>query len=177
MVLNCAKRRHETAMMSKKRMEPYDAAWEQRYQEIHEELRGAIGDVALAIEHIGNTSFSFLVTSSVLDVMIGVSSMEVADDCAERLQPLGYKALDEGGGPDQRFLKRTCADGLAVRAHIVERSGEFWGEQLLFRNFLRENRETAIEYAHLTKKLANEEDPTAKEEFIANVVRQARAVD
>jgi len=163
--------------MSKKRMEPYDAAWEQRYQEIHEEMRGSIGDVALAIEHIGNTSFSFLVTSHVLDVMIGVSSMEVADECAKRLEPLGYAALDEGGGPDQRFLKRTCADGLAVRAHIVERSGEFWGEQLLFRNFLRENRETAVEYAHLTKQLSKADDSTAKEEFIADVVRKARAVD
>ena len=164
-------------MMSKKRMEPYDAAWEQRYQEIHEELRGAIGDVALAIEHIGNTSFSFLVTSSVLDVMIGVSNMTVADSCAERMKPLGYEALDEGGGPDQRFLKRVYPDGLRVRAHIVERSGEFWGEQLLFRNFLRENRDTAVEYAHLTKQLAKDDDLTKKEEFIANVVRQARAVD
>ena len=169
--------REETAMMTKKRMEPYDAAWEQRFQEIHEEMRGTIGDVALAIEHIGHTSFSFLVTSRALDVMIGVSNMEVADECVERLELLGYEALDEGGGPDQRFLKRICSDGLAVRAHIVERSGEFWGEQLLFRNFLRENREAAIEYAHLTKQSAKGEDPTAKDEFIANVVRQARAVD
>ena len=164
-------------MMSKKRMEPYDAAWEQRYQKIHEEMRGAIGDVALAIEHIGNTSFSSLVTSSVLDVMVGVSNMEVADTCAERLETLGFKALDGGGGPDQRFLKRKSSDGLSVRAHIVERSGEFWGEQLLFRNFLRENRETALEYAHLTTNLAKQDDSAAKEEFIANVVRQARAVD
>jgi len=165
-------------MMTKKRRKPYDAAWEQRYQEIHEELRGTIGDVALAVEHIGNTSFPCLVTTPVLDVMIGVSDMAIADTCVERLELLGYAALDEGGGPDQRFLKRTCSDGLSVRAHIVERSGEFWGEQLLFRNFLRENRETAVEYAHLTKQLAKDEgDPSAKEEFIANVVRRARAVD
>lgn len=164
-------------MMTKKRMEPYDAAWEQRYQQIHEEMRGTIGDVALAIEHIGSTSFSTLVTSAILDVMIGVSNMGVADVCVERLETLGFKALDEGGGPDQRFLKRKGSDGLVVRAHVVERSGEFWGEQLLFRNFLRENRETAVEYAHLTKQLSKADDPAAKEEFIANVVRQARAVD
>jgi GrpB-like predicted nucleotidyltransferase (UPF0157 family) len=109
--------------------------------------------------------------------MVGVSNMEVADICTERLETLGFKALDEGGGPDQRFLKRKSSDGLSVRAHIVERSGEFWGEQLLFRNFLRENRETALEYAHLTTNLAKHDDSAAKEEFIANVVRQARAVD
>jgi len=169
--------RQETVMITKRRTEPYDAAWEQRYQEIHEELRGTIGDVALAVEHIGNTSFPCFITSPVMDVMIGVASMEVADACAQRLEPLDYAAWDEGGGPDQRFLKRTCSDGLVVRAHVVERSGEFWGEQLLFRNFLRENREMAVEYAHLTKQLANEDDPTAKEEFIANIVRRARAVD
>lgn|GEM_PF-4139966 len=165
-------------MISKKRMESYDAAWEQRYQEIHEELRGAIGDVALAIEHIGNTSFSNLITTSALDVMVGVADMTIADSCAERMVSIGYEALDEGGGPDQRFLKRVYPDGLKVRAHIVERSGEFWGEQLLFRNFLRENRETAVEYAHLTKQLDDKDvDLTKKDEFIANVVRQARAVD
>lgn len=159
-------------------MESYDAAWEQRYQEIHEELRGAIGDVALAIEHIGNTSFSNLITTSALDVMVGVASMTAADSCAERMVSIGYEALDEGGGPDQRFLMRVYPDGLKVRAHIVERSGEFWGEQLLFRNFLRENRETAVEYAHLTKQLDDKDvDLTKKDEFIANVVRQARAVD
>ena len=164
-------------MMSKKRMEPYDAAWEQRYQEIHEEMRAAVGDLALAIVHIGNTSFPCLLSSPAIDVMVGVSNMGVADMCVERLAPLGYEALDEGGGPDQRFLKRSSNDSPNVRVHIVERSGEFWGEQLLFRNFLRENRDTAVEYAHLTKQLAKDDDLTKKDEFIANVVRRARAVD
>jgi len=164
-------------MIAKKRTQPYDVAWEQKYQEVHEELRAAIGDLALAIVHIGNTSFPCLLSSPAIDVMIGVSNMGVADSCAERLEPLGFKALDEGGGPDQRFLKRSSSEAQPVRVHIVERSGEFWSEQLLFRNFLREHRDKALEYAHLTKRLATKDDPAAKAEFVAEVLRQARSVD
>jgi GrpB-like predicted nucleotidyltransferase (UPF0157 family) len=164
-------------MIAKNRINSSPVAWEQRYQEIHEEMRAAVGDLALAIVHIGNTSFPCLLSSPAIDVMVGVSNMEVADLCVERLSPLGYEALDEGGGPDQRFLRRSSADSQNVRVHIVERSGEFWSEQLLFRNFLREHRDKALEYAHLTKQLAAKDDPEAKAEFVAEVLRQARSVD
>ena len=164
-------------MITKNQTNSSPVAWEQRYQEIHEEMRAAVGDLALAIVHIGNTSFPCLLSSPAIDVMVGVSSMEVADMCVERLAPLGFKALDEGGGPDQRFLKRSANDSQNVRVHIVERSGEFWSEQLLFRNFLREHRDKALEYAHLTKRLDVEDDPQAKADFVAEVLRQARSVE
>ena len=64
-----------------------------------------------------------------------------------------------------------------MRVHIVERSGEFWSEQLLFRNFLREHHDKALEYAHLTKRLDVEDDPQAKADFVAEVLRQARSVE
>lgn len=35
---------------------PYDAAWKQAFETVREQLQTALGDLALAIEHVGSAS-------------------------------------------------------------------------------------------------------------------------
>jgi GrpB-like predicted nucleotidyltransferase (UPF0157 family) len=64
---------------------------------------------------------------------------------------------------------------------MVEIGGKFWERHLLFRDYLRENPETADEYAMLKKKLAirqwkdANDYVDAKTQFIKRVEEQTRA--
>ena len=57
---------------------PYDPAWPQRFDELATGIRAALGDIALAVEHVGSTSVRGLAAKDVIDI-----DLTVADPCAE----------------------------------------------------------------------------------------------
>lgn len=47
---------------------PYDEAWKQRFAEIASEIRDALGELALQIEHVGSTSVEGLPAKPIIDI-------------------------------------------------------------------------------------------------------------
>jgi hypothetical protein len=58
---------------------PYDPAWPERFAQLGGELRGALGGVALRIDHIGSTAVPGLAGKPVVDVQISVAAFEPLD--------------------------------------------------------------------------------------------------
>jgi GrpB-like predicted nucleotidyltransferase (UPF0157 family) len=54
----------------------YDPAWPQRFAELGADLRRALGDVALRIDHIGSTAVPGLAAKPIIDVQVSVASFE-----------------------------------------------------------------------------------------------------
>ena len=67
----------------------YDAAWPARFDREAERIRGALGDAAIAIEHVGSTSVPSLAAKPIVDIVLAV-----ADSAYEP----GYKPALEGVG-------------------------------------------------------------------------------
>lgn len=166
------------------RVMPYDPSWPALFGEERVRVEGAVGRWAEAVEHVGSTAVPGLDAKPVIDVMVGLRSMEDAEACVEPLMRLGYSYWAEGVEPHHRLFVRFANPRRTARTHnlhLVEFGGWYWNERLLFRDYLRDHPRTARAYARLKYELAGRyrEDrevyTAAKAGFVSRVVRRARS--
>lgn len=157
---------------------PYDPEWPRRFAALRRELRDALGDVALRIDHIGSTAVPGLDAKPVIDIQISVASFEPLGVYCAPLERAGYALRSENPDRTKRYFRERPG---APRTHIHVRHTGSWPEQLslLFRDYLRAHPADAAQYAELKRALADKhrEDRTAyteaKAPFIWNVMMQA----
>jgi GrpB-like predicted nucleotidyltransferase (UPF0157 family) len=78
---------------------PYDPAWPGLFAELGHRLRGALGDVALRIDHIGSTSVPGLAAKPIIDVQVSAASFEPLAAFGEPLESLGF--VFRGDNPER----------------------------------------------------------------------------
>lgn len=162
---------------------PYDDAWPSLYEEEQARIERAIGPWAEEIEHVGSTAVPGLAAKPVVDIMVGVRSLEDSPVLVARLVGIGYEYVPEFERvlPFRRYFRKMREGRRTHQIHLVERSNaEWWDRHLLFRNFLRAYPEVAEEYARLKHGLSGhfgedrEAYTDAKTDFISEVVRRAQ---
>jgi GrpB-like predicted nucleotidyltransferase (UPF0157 family) len=123
---------------------PYDPAWPEAYARVAALLRGALGDDALALEHVGSTSVPGLHAKPVVDVDLTVP--DSADEAAYlgRLERAGFRlAVREPGWHEHRCL--TLADPRA-NLHVFSPDCPEVVRNVLFRDWLREHPDDLARY-------------------------------
>ena len=158
----------------------YDADWPRQYAEERDRIAAALGEAALAIEHVGGTAVPGLPAKPVIDLMIGVGDIERAGPAVAGLINLGYEYIPEFESqlPDRRYFRRGAPESHHV--HMVPVSGDYFAEHLLFRDWLRTHPQAAEEYGQLKRGLAgrfpHDRDAyrAGKVPFITTVVAAAR---
>src|SRR4051812_6753759 len=102
---------------------PHDPAWPQRFARLGVELRGALGDVALRIDHIGSTAVPGLAAKPVLDIQISVAFFEPLDAFRTPLERLGHAYRTNNTERTKRYFREPPG---SPRTHIhVRRAGSF----------------------------------------------------
>jgi GrpB-like predicted nucleotidyltransferase (UPF0157 family) len=135
------------------RIDPYDPAWPDRFAELGRRLRGALGDVALRIDHIGSTAVPGLAAKPVIDVQISVAALEPVDPFRDPLVQLGFVYRVDNTERTKRYFREPPGE---PRTHLhVRRAGSF-SEQfpLLLRDYLRAHPNELPEYEQLKRDLA-----------------------
>ena len=159
---------------------PYDPAWHVLFRAQAADLRAALGDVALRIDHIGSTSVPGLAAKPIVDVQISVADFEPLDAYRRPLERLGYVFRAENPERTKRYFRESPGQR---RTHIhVRRAGSF-SEQLalLFRDYVRAHSAEADAYAALKRELAESHRhdrqayTEAKQPFIWEVIARADA--
>jgi GrpB-like predicted nucleotidyltransferase (UPF0157 family) len=162
---------------------PYDHAWPSFYEEERARIERAICPWVEDIEHVGSTAVPGLAAKPVIDIMVGVKSLENSPILVERLVGIGYEYVPEFERvlPFRRYFRKMREGRRTHQIHLVERSNtEWWDRHLLFRDSLRADPEIAGEYAHLKYDLSDrfgkdrEAYTDAKTHFISEVVRRAQ---
>jgi D-beta-D-heptose 7-phosphate kinase/D-beta-D-heptose 1-phosphate adenosyltransferase len=165
------------------RVVPYDPRWPAMFEEDRRRIMEVVGAHVLAVEHIGSTSVPGLAAKPIIDVMVGLRSLEDAPLCVTPLHELGYVYVPrhEIIMPERRYFRRGPSGASTHHLHMVELGGDFWVEHLLFRDYLRARPEAARDYEDLKKRLADAHGPDrasytdAKTDFIRSIVERARA--
>ena len=77
----------------------HDPLWadEARHESSH--IKAALGDIALAIHHIGSTAIPGIYAKPILDFLLEVEAIEVMDAKSETMERLGYESKGEYGIP------------------------------------------------------------------------------
>jgi len=161
----------------------YDPRWPALYEEEKDRIVAASGPVVLAIEHIGSTAVPGLAAKPVIDIMVGIQTLDEAPALYDPLAAIGYEYAPEFEEliPERRFFRKGPAEFRTHHLHVVEFGDDFWVRHLLFREYLRRHAEAAHNYAQLKRKLAaqyggNRQGYTeAKTDFIRGIEFLARA--
>lgn len=148
------------------------------FAEEEERLRVAVGEHALAVEHVGSTAICGLRAKPIIDIAVAVREIADAGKCVMPLEGIGYEYRGEQGLAGRHFFGK--GEPRTHHLHMVEAGSDFWRSHLLFRDYLRRHREVRERYEELKQGLAqrHEADREAytegKAAFIAGVLDAAR---
>ena len=159
----------------------YNPQWPIFYEEEKTRILGLIGNIVVAIEHIGSTAVLGLGAKPIIDIMVAIHQLDDAKECILPLQSLGYEYIPEYEDtmPERRYFHKGPPGARTHHVHMVELASDFWERHLLFRDFLRTHPEVASQYYQLKQELAtkygsNREGYTeAKTTFIESIITRA----
>ena len=154
------------------RIAAYDPAWPSRFEAERAALAGAIGDwVVGGIHHVGSTAVPGLAAKPVIDILVGVESLQASRPCIEAVEGLGYLyapyRVDE-----MHWFCKPHPSRRTHHLHLVPVGSTRFVAELAFRDALRRDVELAARYARLKRKLAAEHEhdreayTAGKEEFV-----------
>lgn len=155
----------------------YDPRWTDVYVREQDQIMAALSGLASAIEHVGSTSVPGLASKPIIDIMVGVASGDVLDQCIEPLRRIGYEYDPdwEISVPRRRYFQKMDPEGSHTHhIHVVPHGSDFWIRHVRFRDYLRAHPEKAREYGELKKRLSAEHQSGlaytfAKTDFITSV--------
>src|SRR5687767_8771109 len=134
-------------------LKPYDSKWPALYAQEKETLLTIGGQWIEAIEHIGSTSIPNICAKPVIDIMISVKSLTIADqNVIKPIQSIGYDYIAEYEKqmPYRRYFQKINKEGSHTHhIHLVEAGTEFWKRHISFRDYLRSHPDIAQEYEAL----------------------------
>lgn len=142
----------------------YLESWPHEFAVIGKDLRRALGELAVRIDHIGSTSVPGLAAKDVIDVQISVRELD--DRAAQALTMRGYVRYNRvsgdhrppgADGPDSDWQKQLFVQPPGQRRANVHVRVEDKPNQrypLLFRDYLRAHPASAEAYARLKLELA-----------------------
>lgn len=119
---------------------PYEEAWPSLFEEDRTRIEGAVGPWVEEIEHIGSTVVPGLAAKPVIDIMVGVRSLEDTPVLVARLETIGYEYVPEleWQMPFRRYFRKLAGGRRTHQIHLVERADSaFWDRHILFRIYLR----------------------------------------
>jgi GrpB-like predicted nucleotidyltransferase (UPF0157 family) len=130
----------------------YDPIWPSEFERLRDRAAEALGDLVVAVEHVGSTAVPGLAAKPVIDLVVVVDPNDV-QAAADRLVAIGYshkgnlgvegrEAFDVPAGERRHHLYVSATDSEELRA------------QLAFRDRLRQDRALAAEYEALKRGLA-----------------------
>ena len=129
---------------------PYDPAWADNFKAIEAELRDALGDLALAIEHVGSTAVKGLSAKPIIDIDVVVRDETDLPAAIKALSGIGYRHEGDLGIPGREAF---AYDGKAhLRRHhlyLCPQASPELKRHLAFRDYLRAHPDAAIEYSRV----------------------------
>ncbi len=158
------------------RLIPYDATWPERFAEERDALDEAVGSWATGgIHHVGSTAVPGLEAKPVIDILIGVDSLETSRACFDPLAKLSYLYAPYRADEMHWFCK-PHPSRRTHHLHLVPTDSQRFREELAFRDALQQRAQTAEEYTALKRDLAErfandrETYTEAKSDFIRRVL-------
>ena len=162
------------------RIVPFDPGWGQRFERERTLLADAVGDWAVGgIHHVGSTAVPGLESKPVIDILVGVSSLEDSRVCFDRLAELEYLYAPYRTHEMHWFCKPDPSRR-THHLHLVPITAPRFRDELAFRDYLRDHPDVAQEYGTLKRRLVAQHEhdrggyTDAKTEFISEILRRAR---
>jgi GrpB-like predicted nucleotidyltransferase (UPF0157 family) len=156
-----------------------DPTWAEAFEHAKADLLIALGARVLGVEHIGSTAVPGLAAKPVIDVLLGVTSLDDVAACVPILVTRGWVYPEDfnRGLVGRRFFLRRDGEGVRTHhAHFVVFRGPLWNEYVEFRDKLRAHDDLRVRYERLKRELATkfhdqrERYTASKTDFVKEVL-------
>jgi GrpB-like predicted nucleotidyltransferase (UPF0157 family) len=160
-------------------LEEYDGAWPERFCAEEERIRGALGERASQVEHVGSTSVPGLAAKPIIDLVLVVADSAQEEDYVPALEETGYVlTIREPEWFEHRLLKTPERD---VNLHVFSAGCEEVERMLAFRDHLRANDDDRLLYERTKRELAAQtwehvqHYADSKTEVVEQIMQRARS--
>lgn len=161
-------------------VEPHDPQWPVRFEEEAAILQAAIGPwITGGIHHVGSTAVPGLCAKPIIDIAVGVESLEASRPCIAVLRSLDYLYSPYRGDVMHWFCKPDPARR-THHLHLIPTDTARLGDETIFRDYLVAHPDHASEYGALKERLAakyaddREAYTRAKADFVRALTTRAR---
>lgn len=144
-------------------IQEYNRQWPANFQMLKTILTEALTGIAVSIEHVGSTAVPGLAAKPIIDIDIVLATRNDFENIKDRLAQIGYYHHGDQGIADREVFKRTAVstphvvlDTIVHHLYVCPADSEELKRHLLFRNYLRSNKQTRNEYQQLKQQLAEE---------------------
>jgi len=161
----------------------YDPGWPEAFENEAIRLRGALGALAIRIDHHGSTAVPELSAKPIIDIQISVRALQPLAAYRDRLEAIGYTHVPHPDDAFAPFFHRPAEWPHTHHVHVVEAGGVEERRTLAFRDYLRDHSDVRREYEERKRTLAervkgddaasHEAYARAKSEFVERVVALA----
>ncbi|MCL4694589.1 MAG: GrpB family protein [Candidatus Hydrogenedentes bacterium] len=156
----------------------YDPAWAVRFDEHAARIRGALGETALLVEHIGSTAVPGLAAKPIIDILVVVRDSSDEASYLPALERAGYQLrVREPNFYEHRMVRTPERD---VHVHVFSEGCPEIERHLIFRDRLRISPADRKRYQDTKLALAAQSWPDmneyaqAKTEVIERIIAAAR---
>jgi GrpB-like predicted nucleotidyltransferase (UPF0157 family) len=156
----------------------YDPAWPQWFERAEHQIRGALGEKALQIDHVGSTSVKGLPAKPLIDINLVVADTTDEDAYVPPLEAAGYELrIREPDWFEHRLLR---GQDPPVNLHVFPPNCEEVERMRVFRDYLRTNEADRELYARTKRELAAKEwkyvqnYADAKSAIVQEILERAR---
>jgi GrpB-like predicted nucleotidyltransferase (UPF0157 family) len=166
------------------KMEKYNPQWREEFVKEKTNLVKIFGNVAKSIEHVGSTSIVGLSAKPIIDIAIGVETLDDVNKVKEGISKFSHYTIKEDNADGEILMRR----GIPIKAgedkpdyvthfiHIMEINGKKYKETIAYRDYLRANNDVLKEYENLNQMLAKKYEndrktySNSKDQFVKNVL-------
>lgn len=133
-------------------IEPYDPRWPDQFTAEATKIRAALGEVVVAVEHVGSTSVPGLAAKPILDIDLIVPDSADESGYAAALERIGYTlVVREPAWHQHRMFRGEHPD---VNLHVFSPDSPEHIRHLIFRDWLRTHSEDRAAYQAAKVRLA-----------------------
>jgi len=131
----------------------YDPQWPQRFEELRLRIASALGELASAVEHVGNTAVPGLAAKPIIDMDVLLNSSRDLPAVVSKLSSLGYRHQGDLGIRGREAFEAPPAD-FAHHLYVCLPEWPQYRHHIAFRDHLRSHPEDLAAYAALKRRLA-----------------------
>ena len=136
---------------------PYSPLWPKNFSDEAQKIQHCLGDICIAVHHIGSTAVPGLVSKNTIDILCVVKSLLNI----KNLEPHGYSAKGELNIPLRYYYSNNTIDP-RINLHICEEEHGFLALNLSFRDYLRQDTKERDKYAALKQTILKSETASHK---------------
>ena len=137
------------------RIVDYDPGWVDLAAAEIGRVEGALGEVAVRVEHVGSTAVPGLAAKPIVDLLVAVAEIEPETRYVGPLEGIGYLFAPDPESPAFHFFGKPAERPRTHHLHVCVAGDEDEARHLALRDYLRSHPDEVSQYEALKREVAD----------------------